>query len=309
MNSSRELKLTKKNLKVKDSFFESSFAKNSRFHWDFIKEFKDYEKWELLAEQYKSHKKVNFEKRNNKSKIPKKIHQIWIGPKALPKKYIKWMRSWEKFNSDWEYILWTDKEIKNINFMNQENYDISKNIGFKSDLARYEILNNYGGLYVDTDLECIKTIPESLLYYDFVSCIVFRNSPVINNAIILSKPQSKLIQKLRANIKLQINNNSALETLNCSGPFYLTKQYFSLEKKDLKNNLILPSNYFYPFPNFLLNQNIEVNKFITKETIGIHYWEVSWMKGSIAKRIVIKFFKIFRKLLHLLKEKLNIFFK
>ena len=89
MNSSRKLKLKKKNSKIKDSFFESSFAKNSRFHWDFIKEFKDYEKWELLAEQYESHKKINFQNRNIKSNIPKKIHQIWIGPKELPKKYIK----------------------------------------------------------------------------------------------------------------------------------------------------------------------------------------------------------------------------
>ena len=166
-------------------------------------------------------------------------------------------------------------------------------------------LINYGGLYVDTDLECIKSIPKNFLKYDFVSCIVFGNTPIINNAIMLSKPKSTLIQKLRANIKMQINDKSASETLNCSGPFYLTKQYFSQEKKDLENNLILPSNYFYPLPNFLLHQNSEINQFITKETIGIHYWEVSWMKGSMIKRIVAKIFKIFRKLLHLIKEKLK----
>ena len=40
---------------------------------------------------------------------------------------------------------------------------------------------------------------------------------------------------------------------------------------------ILPSNYFYPYPNFLINNsnNKDISKFITEETIGLHHWEMS----------------------------------
>ena len=52
---------------------------------------------------------------NNKSdiktiskKIPKIIHQIWIGPKPRP--HIL-MDSWRLKNPDFEYILWNEAEI------------------------------------------------------------------------------------------------------------------------------------------------------------------------------------------------------
>ena len=85
----------------------------------------------MLSEQYENFKNYKFENQNIKSIIPKKIHQIWIGPKTLPKKYINWMRSWRELNKDWEYILWTDNEIKNLDFFNQKYYENSKNIGSK----------------------------------------------------------------------------------------------------------------------------------------------------------------------------------
>ena len=275
---------------MKGSFFESSFAKNCKFHWDYIREFKDKERWDILAEQYEEKKSEI----NKKSQfiIPKLIHQVWIGPKPLPKKYKKWMLSWKNINKDWEYKLWTDKKIKELTFENKDLFDKSKNVGFKSDLARYEILKQFGGLYADTDLECIRSIPDYFRTYDFVSCIVFNNTPQINNALILSKPNSYFLSKMIDNVTLQNNNNDAIETLKCSGAELMTKIYFSLNQETRIKNLILPSNYFYPLPNFPLDKNISIRKFIKDETIGIHYWEVSWMKKNIVIRIIRRIIKI-----------------
>ena len=63
-------------------FFESEFAKNCKFHWDFISRNKELDKWYVLAKQYEKNK--NTEPKKNTKKIPKIIHQIWIGPKKLP---------------------------------------------------------------------------------------------------------------------------------------------------------------------------------------------------------------------------------
>ncbi len=43
------------------------------------------------------------------SKIPKIIHQIWIGPKPRPSKF---METWAKKNPDFEYILWNEDEFQ-----------------------------------------------------------------------------------------------------------------------------------------------------------------------------------------------------
>ena len=78
-----------------------------------------------------------------------------------------------------------------------------------------------------------------------------------------------------------------------SGPGTVTREYFSLEKNIQSECLILPSNYFYPYPNFLINKFNNVNQFITDETVGIHHWEMSWMKRNIIKRIVKKLISFF----------------
>ena len=45
--------------------------------------------------------------------IPKKIHQIWIGPRVLPEKYVEMTANMEAMHPDWEYKLWTHDEIFN----------------------------------------------------------------------------------------------------------------------------------------------------------------------------------------------------
>ena len=46
-----------------------------------------------------------------KQKIPKKIHQIWIGPKKMPNNYKIWTETWKKYNPSWHYKLWTEKDL------------------------------------------------------------------------------------------------------------------------------------------------------------------------------------------------------
>ena len=57
-------------------FFESEFAKKSRFHWDFISKIELIDKWLFLSDQYNNFlikKNISI---NKKHLIPKKIHQI-----------------------------------------------------------------------------------------------------------------------------------------------------------------------------------------------------------------------------------------
>ena len=47
-------------------------------------------------------------------------------------------------------------------------------------------------------------------------------------------------------------------------------------RKKLKNILILPSQYFYPWPNFLLDRRNDCYNFVSKNSYAIHHWEMSW---------------------------------
>lgn len=94
--------------------------------------------------------------------IPKKIHYCWFGRHTIPEQSRIWMESWKKFCPDYEIIEW-----------NESNYDVTKNLyikqayerqkwAFVSDYVRLDIIEQYGGVYLDTDVELLKNIDDFL---------------------------------------------------------------------------------------------------------------------------------------------------
>jgi len=88
-------------------------------------------------------------------RIPKILHQIWIGPKTAPTNL---MRSWKEKHPDFEYIYWNEDEIakREMTFECQPQIDAIKEINGKADIMRWEILYKYGGVFVDADSICIE---------------------------------------------------------------------------------------------------------------------------------------------------------
>jgi inositol phosphorylceramide mannosyltransferase catalytic subunit len=89
------------------------------------------------------------------SKIPKIIHIIWIGNKRPPWWCINsWRHEYCVKYTGWKFILWTEKELNDENMIKMKNrkiYDSEPTLRGKSDIARYEILYQYGGIFLDAD--------------------------------------------------------------------------------------------------------------------------------------------------------------
>ena len=94
--------------------------------------------------------------------IPKIIHQIWIGPKPKPSKF---MDTWKEKNPEYEYICWSEEEIEKRQFVFkcQKKIDEIEEINGKADILRWEILYKYGGVFLDADSICIEPIDDELL--------------------------------------------------------------------------------------------------------------------------------------------------
>lgn len=107
-----------------------------------------------------------------KPSIPKVIHQIWLGS-PLPRKLKKFSETWRRRHPDWEFKLWTDKEVAAMEFASRELYESTTCWGQKSDLLRMEILNREGGVYVDLDYECYKPIDLLAERYDFFTTLKY----------------------------------------------------------------------------------------------------------------------------------------
>lgn len=91
----------------------------------------------------------------NPNYIPKIIHQLWIGPKPRPSKF---MATWKNKHPDYEYIMWNEEELSNRGLRLECVSKINEieEINGKADIIRWEILYHYGGLFIDADFICIE---------------------------------------------------------------------------------------------------------------------------------------------------------
>lgn len=90
--------------------------------------------------------------------IPKEIHQIWIGEKPPP---TKWLDTWNK--SLMPRKLWREKDIDKLKLVNRDKYDYfikTKDFAGAADVARVEILLKFGGVYLDADSVCLESFDD-----------------------------------------------------------------------------------------------------------------------------------------------------
>ena len=92
--------------------------------------------------------------------IPKTIHYCWFGGKEKPKSVIKCIASWRKYCPDYVIKEWNEQNF-DVNAIpyTRDAYQAGK-YAFVSDMARFKVLYDEGGVYFDTDVELIKPIDD-----------------------------------------------------------------------------------------------------------------------------------------------------
>ncbi len=90
--------------------------------------------------------------------IPKIIHYVWFGGKPYPKKIKYCIDSWRKFLPEYQFIRWDENnfDVNSISFTKQA-FEKGK-WAFIADYVRMKALYEYGGWYLDTDVEVLKPL-------------------------------------------------------------------------------------------------------------------------------------------------------
>ena len=178
--------------------------------------------------------------------IPKIIHQLWIGTKPPPTKF---MDTWRDKNSDFEYIRWNEEEIskRNLKLECTERINEMEEINGKADIIRWEILYEYGGVFLDADSICIEKVDDILL-----SCKCFAGweheklrPGLIATGTMGFPPKHPLVKEAIEWIKMNCVNvqKTGKRAWITVGPGLLTNMYNTGKFKDLT---IFPSYYFLP---------------------------------------------------------------
>lgn len=98
--------------------------------------------------------------------IPKIIHYCWFGRNPKPKLAVKCIKSWKKRCPDYEIIEWNEDnfDIPSCPLYVRQAYE-AKKWAFVTDYVRLKIVYDEGGIYLDTDVELIKSL-DALLEHD-----------------------------------------------------------------------------------------------------------------------------------------------
>lgn len=251
------------------------------------------ENWKVMKDHYeKFYMNYTGEKTQ---KIPKIIHQIWLGS-PFPDKYKILTDRWKVMHPDWTFILWDEQKIEEFGLTNKWMYDESKNPGTKSDVARYEILHSYGGVYIDIDFVCSKNF-DDILYLDMFCGIIgtYDGKPVDSdnctaNSIFGVSKGNKLLEKIILNVKEQrIIPTNISEIMRLTGSEMFSRTVIA-NFSQYPMTVIFPASYFYPFPGqwreSIRNMKFDdMQQFVLKyrcpETYAIHLWNCSWQKAHL----------------------------
>ena len=215
--------------------------------------------------------------------IPKVIHYCWFGRGNKNDLMNKCINSWKEKLSDYKIKEWNEDNFDiNINDYVKEAYE-SKKYAFVTDYVRLYVLYNYGGIYMDTDVEVLKNLDEFLVHEAFSG---FENNNQIPTGIIGAKKGNRWI-------KMLLEEYNDLHFIKKDGSFDLTTNVVritnSTEKEYglIKNNTYqdLKDVVFYSHDYFCPKDWETGNIYITDNTHTIHHFNGSWHSSKEKKQI------------------------
>lgn len=240
---------------------------------------KDQKKWQIFSKLYKTHAPALMPI-SDVPLIPLKIHQIWIGSE-VPEELLENCQRIRELHPEWEYKLWVDADLQAFHLINRVAFDNALNYGEKADILRYEILERFGGVYMDMDIYCVRPLDILHYCYDFYAGISNVNAVELNNALIGCAPGHPIIQACIKNISIKRPKHPFAGTIERTGPVYFTGIFLDYIQKTKHHKVVaLPVSFFYPLPNSFHGPQTKtvLNHWIQPETFTVHFWECRWMK-------------------------------
>ena len=214
--------------------------------------------------------------------IPKIIHLCWFSNENYPTKIKQCIKSWEKYLPEYKIMLWDTKRFNLEESIWVKQAFEKKKYAFAADYIRFYALYNYGGIYLDSDVEILKSFDDLLQYPYFMGA---EKAGTIEAAILGAEKGTAWIKKcldyytdkpfIKQDLSLDIRKlpEIMVEELAKFKPIrYLNTADMRLIKRvDFQNNiLVMPDEYFSP--KIFDSRKV----FITPNTYAIHHYQNSW---------------------------------
>ena len=219
--------------------------------------------------------------------IPKIIHYCWFGGGAYTEKVQMCINSWHRVLPEYEFRLWSEENVNlNESPYIREAYD-AKRYSFVSDYVRMKVMEEFGGIYLDVDMEVRQPL-DSFLSYPL--CLGTDDEGVIET-VMMAEPHHPIIKQAFESYK---NRRFILETgeQNLEVPNLLFNRLLIPLGFNLKNERQTLSGGVEIFPDeYFQGVSLLTGKLnITENTHIIHWHTLLWVNW---KTRLIRFLRIY----------------
>ena len=218
--------------------------------------------------------------------IPKIIHYCWFGRGQMPALAIKCIESWKKFLPDYEIKEWNEDNF-NLDMYPyvREAYD-NRKFAFVTDVVRLYALYTEGGIYMDTDVEVLKSLDPFLHHTAFSG---FEDDIHIPTGIMASEKGGKWAKENLA----YYNNRHFIKEDNTMD---LTTNVVTLTNYMLPLGLKQDNSFqdfpklitFYPKDYFCPKSYDDGKIYLTNRSVTIHHFAGSWLPPLTIKQKIVK---------------------
>jgi len=202
--------------------------------------------------------------------IPKIIHWCWIG-KEIPATIQNYVDSWKKLMPDYKIIHWnaSNFDIHSVKWVEQAVQ--AEKWAFAADYIRLWAVYNYGGIYLDSDVEVIKPF-DDLLELPYFLCVEKFPGNFIEMATFGAQKECFWLKDCLDYYKdrdfIKDENEFDCLILPIIATHILRKKY---GREGIK---VFPPDYFSP------KHNITKEISITENTYSVHHFEGSWLQDK-----------------------------
>ncbi len=188
----------------------------------------------------------------------------------MPQEFVAFGESFQRFHPDWEMKLWTEANIPPLR--NQVEFDGAETLAQKADILRYEILLDHGGVYIDTDFECLRSI--DTLIKDCRAFSATEDTQWISIGIMGAVPGYPLFQAVVDELPAALRSRPTAAVNEQTGPLFFTKVVTGRRLKGLDSDFrVFEPKLFYPYT--VGQQHLRAGPF--PDAYAVHHWAGSWL--------------------------------
>lgn len=207
--------------------------------------------------------------------IPKIIHYCWFGRGEKPELAKKCIASWKKFCPDFEIREWNEDNCDYLAMPFMAEAYAAKKYAFVSDVMRLVVLEQYGGVYFDTDVEVVRDISPLLNDEGFIG---FENNRFVNSGQVMAAvPHQPIVQAMIDEYKKlhYMQPDSSVMPVGCPRLNSDVLERFGLIRNGQEQIVagihVYPDDYFNPMDS----TTGKLTK--TENTYSIHWYSMSWL--------------------------------